>query len=733
MYDAKLNTSLIKSSRDLTLRPVREVRESPQVSELTLRELFQMFRRRLRFIQIAACALLALGIIVCIFSTRRYEAQGTIQVEPESSGGLNRETLMGAMPVSSDALEQGITIQTQARILQSDELALRTIHALKLDQTTEFESRPGLFSWGNANSLPEAANLEKQAYALKVFRKNLAVEAIGGTRIIEMSFMNRDPLLAASIVNQLVRELVQFNFETGYKATEAASVALSKQLSDLRTQSEQLQARVADMQRESGIYSIGTTDIEGHQQSYSAVLERFQRASTTLSDAAQNRILKEAIYYAAQSGDAETLSSLAGNTLTGAAPSGITNSLSTIQNLRSQEGAAQAQLDQLKAKFNVSYPKITELQAGIDSMERSIGQEIKRVAERAKNDFKVADRTWRNALQNYNKEKVQADALNDKAIQYVITRQEADGSRTLYEDLLKRLKEAGIVQGLNANTISIIDQALAPIKPKRPNVPLYLAVALGLGLFVGGFGAVVIELVDDKVWDTDMIEQMGLPIIGLVPRYDQRREAMNGDNPYSTYREAIGGVRLALTRPMMGEAGRVILVTCATPDESKNELCMDLASSFAQVGKKVLLVESDMRHPALLRSLGLVPKEGLSRVLEGLNADRAILDHPAIPNLCVLPAGASPHDPSELVESPRMKMLVKEWRERFDVIVMSAPPVIRFTDARYLSELADLSVQVARYGISRRTSVHRAHNLLSSHSNGNVGIVFAGVPPNCSN
>jgi succinoglycan biosynthesis transport protein ExoP len=248
MYDAKLDTSLIKSNRDLTLRPVRrEVRESSQVSELTLRELFQMFRRRFRFIQMAACALLVLGILVCIFSTRRYEAKGTIQVQPESSAGLNRETLMGAMPVSSDALEQGITIQTQARILQSDELALRTIHALKLDQTAEFESKPGLFSWGNANSLPEAANLEKQAYALKVFRKNLAVEAIGGTRIIEISFMNRDPRLAASTVNELVRELVQFNFETGYKATEAASVALSKQLSDLRTQSEQA-TRVGHLQ-----------------------------------------------------------------------------------------------------------------------------------------------------------------------------------------------------------------------------------------------------------------------------------------------------------------------------------------------------------------------------------------------------------------------------------------------------------------------------------------------------
>ena len=149
---------------------------------------------------------------------------------------------------------------------------------------------------------------------------------MAGTRLIEVDYLDRDPKLAAAVVNELVQQLVDYTFETRYKATQAASESLSKELAELRARSEGLQAQVARMQRDSGIYSIGTTDAQGREQAYSAILDQFQRAATTLSDASQNRILKEAIYQAAKTGDAEMLSSLAGNALGGPSSSGITNS-----------------------------------------------------------------------------------------------------------------------------------------------------------------------------------------------------------------------------------------------------------------------------------------------------------------------------------------------------------------------------------------------------------------------
>jgi polysaccharide biosynthesis transport protein len=726
-------TGLIRSSGNITSRTLKP---STVYNQLTILELAQIFKRRFRVVLAAMIGSVALGSLICVMSARKYEARGTIQVQRESADSLSRESILGSGPSSSDALDEGITIQTQAKILQSDSLALRTIRSLRLDSDESLLPRPNSFiSWviamfhGTRQISGDKSNdSEIEAEITKAFHKNLSVEPVGGTRLIEVSFRNQNPELASSIVNQLVQELVQFNFETGYKATQAASEALSKQLSDLRRQSENLQAKVASMQRESGIYSIGTTDASGRQQAYSAVLEQFERSSSTLSDAAQNRILKEAIYHAAQTGDAETLSSLAGNTTTGAASSSITNSLGTIQNLRSQEGTLQGELDQLREKFDVGYPKIGELQANITSLERSIKEESDRITQRAHNDFLIADRTWKNAQEDYNDHKQKADALNNSAIGYMIARQEADDSRTLYEDLLKRLKEAGILEGLKSNAISVVDQAIPPIKPKQPNIPLYLVVSITIGIVLGSLVAMGIEALDDTVWGTEVIEQMGLPLIGSVPRFRGQADEFDPINSLQArYSDAIRGIRFALTHASNGVVGKVVLLTCATSDEETGELSVDVAASLARVGKRVLLVESDMRRPVHTQSMSLPLNEGLSRVLGGMNPECAILNHPRIRNLFVLPAGEAPHSASELIESQRMQMLLREWREAFDFVIINASPAIRFTDARYLSERADLTIQVASCGTSNRKNVRRAHELLSLHANGNVGMVLIGT------
>jgi capsular exopolysaccharide synthesis family protein len=704
-----------------------------QERELTLRDLLQMFRRRRSIVFGVTGVIFALGILLCMFSTRRYQATGTIQVQKESSDGLDLDSLVGAAANSTDALDADINIQTQASILRSNTLALRAIQKLGLENTREFGYKP------NSPNAPLDRSPRRQAYALKVFQKNLIVKPIGGTRLIEIDYLDPNPNIAAAVVNELVQELTDYSFETRYKATEAASESLSKQLAELRIRSENLQARVAQMQRDSGIYSIGTTDAQGREQAYSAVLDQFQRSATTLSDASQNRILKEAIYEAAKSGDAEMLSSLAGNTLGGAASSGITNSLVTIQNLRGQEASLQGQLDQMKTKFGPGYPKIAETQANMHGLEQAIQQEVARIGQRARNDYKVADQTWKDAQQNYNKQKVQADALNNKAIQYIITRQEADDSRTLYEDLLKRLKEAGILQGLKSNTLTVVDQALVPITPKKPNVPLYLSAALAFGLFLGGAGVLVVDTLDNRVQDPSMIEQMGLPLLGVLPRFENPARAIEvWAHPKSRYSETVRNLRSVLThvgdRSVLTQVRnapppKVILVTSAVPGEGKTTLSMNLAASFVQQGKTVLLLEADMRRPAIRTSMGLPGRSGLSLLLAGESheTESAIFVHPQVPGLYLLPEGAVPAFPSELLASDRMRELLTTLRGEFDIIVIDAPPVLPVADARVLSEMADQTIQVVRLGVTTKTALRRAHDLLAVYARRPVGIVLNAV------
>ncbi len=706
--------------------------------QLTLREVFQTFRRRRSIVYAAVGIAFLLGVVVCVLSTRRYQATGTIQVQRESSSGLDLDSLVGSPASATDALNADINLQTQASILQSDTLALRAIRNLKLEDTPEFRPKhnviarvAGLFSQDSATNRTNA-NLENSpvrlADVLKTFHKNLSVKPIAGTRIIEIDYLNPDPRIAADVVNQLVQALVDYTFETRYNATETAAESLSKQLAELRLRSENLQAQVARMQRESGIYSIGTTDAQGRDQAYSAVLEQFQRAAGTLSDASQNRILKEAISQAAKSGDAEMLSSLAGNTLGGAASPGITNSLATIQSLRTQEATLQGQLEQLKLKFGSAYPKLAELQGNIDGIEHAIQQEVHRVAARAKNDYLVADQTWRDAQQNYNQQKSKADALNNKAIQYVITRQEAEASRGLYEDLLKRLKEAGILEGLKSNTITVVDPALTPARPRKPNVPSYLGAATVLGLLIGCAGVLLADTLDNKIQDAEAIEQMGLPLIGILPKYTHLpRGTEIIENPKSHYSEAIRHLRSTLMLARSGTPPQVILVTSAVSGEGKTTLSQNLAVSFVQTGKRVLLIEADMRRPVLRTSLGFLSRSGLSLLLSGEASEEPIISHPWLPELFLLPAGSIPPYPSELLQSVQMHNLLSEMRREFDVIVVDAAPTLPVTDSRVLNEMVDVTVQVVLQGVTTKTSLRRANDLLSAHSQSSIGIVLNGV------
>ncbi len=694
-----------------------------QEQELSLRDFLEIFGRHRRLLYAIPGTIVLLAVLYCLVSTPRYLATGTVQVEREGADGLSPDSLMGNQPGAGDALLADITLQTQAGILQSNQLGLRTIYALKLQDSRDFHSRlphvaaplGALFGKRKGAADPDAEKAAHEAALLKIFHKRLAVKPQPGTRLLNISYANSDPKLAAEVVNELVKGLVDYGYETRFNATEEASRTLSKQLADLRTRSEQMQAQLAQMQRETGIYSIGLTDPQGREQAYSVVLDQFQRAATTMNEAAQNRILKQAIYQAAQTGDAEMLSSLAGNSMSGGSQSSITNALATIQTLRAQESVQQAELDQVKVKFGPAYPHRQELESSIAGLEGSIAAETGRIRERAKNDFVVANQTYGDAAQTYGSLKGKADTVNNKAIAYMITRQEADESRTLYEDLLRRLKEAGVLQALRSNTVTLVDPAMAPSQPAQPNVPLILGGALIGGLVLGALAVLGLDVFDDRLHSANAAEGLGMPVLGLLPASG------------AGYRDGVHGVR---SRLAVGEARhKAVLVTSATPGEGSRAFGLELAASFAETGRRAVLVEADLRHPALARSLGLSGKGGLSLLLSGAaKLEDALEAHPRIANLWILPAGPMPAAPTALLDSDAMRGEMTELRKRFDAVVIDGPAVLGGTaDAGVLAGLADITVQVVKLQQVTRTALRRAHGLLAGYSSRPVGLVLLGI------
>jgi polysaccharide biosynthesis transport protein len=726
---------------------------------LTLGDLRHIFRRRRRILLWSVAFCFAAAVLICLFSTRRYQASGQIQVQKDSADALGLDSMMGGAEGASDALDANVTLQTQADLLQSDTLALKVIDELKLERTRDFQ--PGFNPFGpflkifapdgppDRAGLPLEDSPKRRTRALKVFSSHLTVSVVSGTRLIDIHYLSSDPELAAQVVNRLMHGLVEYTFQTRFTATNEASVWLTGQLSDLKKQAEVLQARVIALQRQSGVVSMGVQDAQGRDQAYSVVVDRLQQATATLSQATANRILKGAVYKIVQSGDAELISGLSANGIANGSPT-MTNSLGLIQGLRIQEATLQGQIAQDSVKYGPANPRLGEARANLSGVDQAIREEIARVAARASNDYQVARHAEGESQHEFNAEKREADSLNDKAIEFAIVRQEAEDSRGLYEDLLKRLKEAGVLQGLRSSNITVVDPGRTPFRPKQPNIPIYLGVSLVAGAFLGACCALVSDSIDDKIQAVEEIERdLELVPLGILPHLGEPRwyggYAMpaasrnkgltSGVNslaifadPNSPYTEALRGLRTALLLAKSSMPPQLLLVTSSVAGEGKSILSANLAAVLAQGGKRVLLIDADLHKPSLSAKLGLESTTGLSEFLTDEHRLEHIVEVARLPKLHVLTSGPVPPFPADLLASPRMEQGLNRWREYYDFIVLDSPPVLLVTDAVLLSSLADATLLVARYGMTNRLSLARSHRtILAQSTQDRVGIVLNGV------
>jgi polysaccharide biosynthesis transport protein len=637
--------------------------------------------------------------------------------------------------------------------LQSDSLALRVIDALQLERTADFQPRFDPVGWMiglvSPDSVPDpgGAPLEesprRRSHALKVFSSRLTVKVVSGARLIEIRYLNPDPKLAAAVVNQLMHGLAEYTFQTRFAATTEASTWLTGQLSDLKKQAEVLQGRVIALQRQSGVVSLGT------DQSYSVIVDRLRQATSTLSDATSNRILKGAVYKIVQSGDAELISGLSANGIVNGSPT-MNTSLGLIQTLRLQEAALRGQVAQDEEKYGAAYPRLVEAKASLAGLDSALRDEVHRVAERARNDYAVAQHAEGDSRREFTAEKREADRLNDKAIEYAIVRQEADESRGLYEDLLKRLKEAGVLQGLRSSNITVVDPGRAPSRPRQPNIPLYLGLSLGAGFFLGACGALITDSMDDTIHRAEQIEcDPGMVPLGVLPDLEEqarlarqvralvtrgRRQPSGIDglaicsHPSSPYAEALRSLRTALAPADNLQPPQVLLVTSSVAGEGKSVLSANLSAVLAQGGQRVLLIDADLHKPSLAESLGLVSRTGLSQYLSDDHRLEDPVEVAGLPRLHLLTSGPVPRYPADLLASARMREALERWRENYDFIVLDSPPVLPLTDPVVLARLADATLLVARLGATSGLSLARSHRILRTQSAQNrIGVVVTGV------
>lgn len=724
--------------------------------ELSLRDLLVIYRKRRKFVYGTTLVVAILCALYCVVATRRYEATGTVQIQKPSSGELSVDNLMSeAASGGSSDMQTDIDIATQANILKSDTLALRTIEDLHMEGTQDFRHHWSPLGWlfglispkgtPDKRGVPLEDAPGRLHGALRVFQANLTVKSIPGTRLIQISYLNPDAKLSAAVVNELMQGLADYNFQTRFDATNKASSWLSSQLVELRKQSEDLQAKVVNLERESGVYSLGTVDSQGREQAYSGVLDQLQQATSALLTAEQNRILRGTIAHAADTGDAEMLSSLAGNQLLAGSGGGSGNStsLALVQSLRNEQATQEAVLREAESKYGPNYPKVIQDRANLDAINRSIKDEITRIRKRADNDYAIAQAVEAKTQADYDRQKRFADQMNDKAVEYTIVRKEAEDSRELYEDLLKRLKEAGVIEGLKSSNITVVDPGRVPASPKKPNVPIYMLASLFGGFFLGSLTGLLADALDNKISGINEIEELtGQNLLGATPFVDTMRlPAKTGsgqsslttlNDPHSTFAEAVRAIRTSILLTGGADSCRVILMTSSLPGEGKTFLVSNLAVVLAQSNRRVLLIDTDMRRGTLGERLNLPSRPGLSELLAGEHQEPRICKMAGVPSLDVILSGTPPPNPADLLDSGIAKW-ISVWRKQYDIVLLDGPPLLPVTDAHILHTLADITLLVTRNRLTERSQLQRSFRILADASKHYVGIIVNGLRPHDGN
>ena len=708
----------------------------------TLVDLMTVLRRRRGYLIGFLGAAMLTATAYCVFATRRFEATGEIEVQKESPAAFGLESSVTGDPAASgtDSLDYSMTLETEARILESRTVALQVIKDLKLETTHDYFPvhrtgfyLPGwVFFWEKPIE-PATINLEdapnRRYIALKIFASHLKVTPETGTRLIEIKYSDPDPELAAAVVNHLIQALTDYTYQARFHSTEQASKWLSRQLSDLGKETELLQHKANRLQRDTGIY--------GDDASHNIVLERLDAMNQRVTAAESNRLLMEAIDRVSQSGDPELISSLAGNIGAAGAPA-LNNSLALIQNLRGKEAAVRAEIAETDARYGSSHPRVGELQAELEGVQQSIHDEVSRLSERTRANYEVAQAAEASARDAFDKQKALADQVSGKAVAYQLARQEAEGSRGIYEGLLAKLKEAGVLEGLRSTNLTVVNPGRVPPtnRPNSPNLPICYAAALIGGLFLGCAGAVISDLSDHTVRSLDSLErQIGSQLLGVLPELrpvDRWRRllqlksgapAVKCDPLFlsqdishagtldARFVESLRSLRTSLLLLRAGRRSQVVLVTSSVEGEGKSKIAVNLAGMLGQLGARVLLVDADLRRPSVHQELCVDCGTGLGVALVG-NDDPEIRIYDPLKTLSVLCGREPAQMPAELLASQRMAELLRRWRNEYDFVLLDSPPILPATDAMVLSQMSDVALLIVRHGFTPKQAMHRSFTML---------------------
>jgi capsular exopolysaccharide synthesis family protein len=669
---------------------------APSATDLNLANLLRI-ASEWRWVILGCVALgLALGLVATLLATPMYRSQATLEMNPPQVEVLGQGK-SGSSMIANDR----DFLATQYGLLRSRSLAERVAQELNLG--------------GNPSFVPEGVDRGTgNKIAAARLQGGFDVDPVPQSRLVQISFVSEDPALAARITNAFADNFINSNLERRYESSAYARRFLQQQINRLKGELENTERRlVAYAQQQNLIATPQGGGGEGGGSSGgggSLAGASLGGLNEALTAATTRRIQAEQAYR----------QSLA-----------VTNTAEVnerIAPLRNQLAVLEAEYRTKSTQFQDDYPDMVRLRSQIQSTQQAIQAESRRTVGGRSNTLLAEYRAAQNAEQQLQARvnQLKGTVLDERgrSIQYNILQRELDTNRGLYDALLQRYREIGIAGGVGTNSVSIVDRAEPAGGPFTPNLILNLMMGAGIGFALGFLAALGLDILNDVIKSPDDVRnKLGMASLGLIPKKagaDPLLEDLKDRT--SPVSEAYFSLSSALQFTTEHGTPKSLLITSSRAAEGKSSTTLALSQNFARLGHRVLLIDADLRKPAFVT--GLDNQDGLSKLLTNSDALSAHVLETEFDKLWLLPCGPLPPNPAELLASQRLKALIAEAMQQYDLVIVDGPPVLGLADAPLLSSVCRGTLLVVETGKTRTRAAVDAVGRLRSAGAHLVGAVL---------
>jgi len=533
-----------------------------------------------------------------------------------------------------------------------------------------------------------------------------------------------DPKLAAEVANGIAHSFLEHTYNIRIRSSASLSTFMEKQLDELRAKMERSSLALAAFERELNVINP--------EEKISIVSARLLQLNSEYTNAQADRVRKEAAYHLGRGGSLEAAQ--------------VSGQGESLKRLSERWNEAQEKLAEVKGFFAANHPEYKKAAAKVVELERQFEIARKNVTDRVAIEYQQSSSREQMLAKAVREIKVDFDKLNSRSFEYRRLKNEAEGDKKLYEELIRKIREAGINAGFQDSAIRLADEARPPVKPVFPRVGLNVLLALLFSTVLAVGVAVLSDALDQTIRDSDEIAwTLHTEVIGILPFVKGRKGLLpltggggsrgtepleisrNGSSKTASptgFEEAVGMLRNSVLLADFDRQLRSILLTSSGPREGKSTISLHLAISHARQQKKTLIIDADLRRPALHKNANIDSSRGLSDVLMGdATIEEVTIPSDTLPNLYMIPAGPPTPRAADLV-GQRMSEVLARVTSHYDLVIVDGPPLLGFAETLQIASQVDGIILLALAGQTNRKAVASALSILKRLRANVLGLVL---------